>query len=97
MKKILVVDDSVVDQKNLQRILMDAGCSVTLALSGVDAIAKVHSDKPDLIMLDVNMPEAGRRWQKHTDRVCDQQRPEGRPRVCPDAGCQGLRYQALYD
>jgi twitching motility two-component system response regulator PilH len=57
MKKVLVVDDSPVDSKNLQRILLDAGCAVTMAVSGIDAIAKVHSDKPDLIMMDVNMPD----------------------------------------
>ena len=57
MKKVLVVDDSVVDVKNLQRILQDAGCAVTVAMSGVEALAKVQADKPDLIMLDVNMPD----------------------------------------
>ncbi len=57
MKKVLIVDDSLVDVKNLQRILQDAGCAVTVAMSGVEALAKVHADKPDLIMLDVNMPD----------------------------------------
>ena len=57
MKKVLIVDDSLVDVKNLQRILQDAGCAVTVAMSGVEALAKVQADKPDLIMLDVNMPD----------------------------------------
>lgn len=57
MKKVLIVDDSPVDGKNLMRILQDAGCAVTLAMSGADALAKVHADKPDLIMMDVNMPD----------------------------------------
>lgn len=57
MKRVLIVDDSVVDIKNLQRILQDAGCIVTVAMSGTEALARVQGDKPDLIMLDVNMPD----------------------------------------
>ena len=57
MKKILVVDDSSVDAKNLQRILLDAGCAVSIAVTGIDALEKVKNDKPDLILIDVNMPD----------------------------------------
>ncbi len=57
MKKILIVEDSPVDSKNLQRILLDAGCSVTLAATGLEALEKVKTDKPDLILMDVNMPD----------------------------------------
>ncbi len=57
MKKILVVEDSPVDSKNLERILSDAGCSVAIAITGFDALEKVKVNKPDLILMDVNMPE----------------------------------------
>ncbi len=57
MKKILIVDDSSVDSKHLQRILLDAGCAVAIAVSGLDALVKVKTDKPDLILMDVNMPD----------------------------------------
>ena len=57
MKKILIVDDSAVDSKHLQRILLDAGCAVSVAVSGVDALEKVKTDKPDMILMDVNMPD----------------------------------------
>jgi twitching motility two-component system response regulator PilH len=56
MKKVLVVDDSPVDAQNLQRILIDAGWVVVLAISGADAIAKAKAESPNMIMMDVNMP-----------------------------------------
>jgi twitching motility two-component system response regulator PilH len=57
MKKVLVVEDSPVDSKNLQRILLDAGCAVAMAATGLEALEKVKTDKPDLILMDVNMPD----------------------------------------
>ncbi|AEG93022.1 response regulator [Ramlibacter tataouinensis] len=55
--KILVVDDAPVDRDNLQRILAGAGHTVITAESGEQAIARARSDAPDLIMMDVNMPD----------------------------------------
>lgn len=56
MKKILVVDDSVVDLKNLERIVSDAGASVITASSGEEALAKARQNLPQLVLMDVNMP-----------------------------------------
>jgi twitching motility two-component system response regulator PilH len=56
MKKILVVDDSPVDLKNIERIVADAGAMVMTASSGAEAIAKAKEAAPDMIFLDVNMP-----------------------------------------
>jgi twitching motility two-component system response regulator PilH len=56
MKKILVVDDSTVDLKNLERIVSDAGAVVVTATSGAEALAKAREAQPSLILLDVNMP-----------------------------------------
>jgi twitching motility two-component system response regulator PilH len=56
MKKILVVDDSPVDLKNIERIVSEAGAVVITASSGAEAIAKAKEAQPNLIMLDVNMP-----------------------------------------
>ena len=57
MKKVLVVDDAPVDSQNLQRIFADAGWVVITASSGAEAITKAKAEVPDLIMMDVNMPE----------------------------------------
>jgi twitching motility two-component system response regulator PilH len=56
MKRVLVVDDSAVDLKNLERIVSDAGAVVVTASSGAEAVARARELKPDLVMLDVNMP-----------------------------------------
>jgi twitching motility two-component system response regulator PilH len=56
-RKILVVDDAVVDRHNLERILSAAGHRVLLAETGEQALARARDEKPDLILMDVNMPD----------------------------------------
>lgn len=54
-KKILVVDDSYTMRYAMQQLL-DGDYSVTLADSGFSAIRNMILNKPDLIMLDYEMP-----------------------------------------
>jgi twitching motility two-component system response regulator PilH len=56
-RKVLIVDDSQVDRSNLERIVADAGHQTLLAESGAQAIERARRDKPDLILMDVNMPD----------------------------------------
>jgi two-component system alkaline phosphatase synthesis response regulator PhoP len=56
-KKILVVDDDRDDLKMISMILEPEGYEVVTAENGVDALSKVESESPDLILLDVMMPE----------------------------------------
>jgi twitching motility two-component system response regulator PilH len=56
-KKALIVDDSAADLANLKAILNDAGCSVITATGGAEAIAKAKLEKPQIIFLDVVMPD----------------------------------------
>lgn len=56
-KKVLVVDDSPVDQASIKGALSDAGCIVITASNGAEAIAKAKSEKPAVIFLDIVMPE----------------------------------------
>ncbi|MDH5204929.1 MAG: response regulator [Hylemonella sp.] len=56
-KKILIVDDALVDRQNLERIVLDSGHLAVLAESGAQALQRAKSDKPDLILMDVNMPD----------------------------------------
>ena len=72
-QKILVVDDSptelhmVVDILNRQKIP-----EIITATNGADAVARAQSDMPDLILMDVVMPEmngfqATRKIKKNTE------------------------------
>jgi adenylate cyclase len=54
--RILVVDDIPQNVKLLADLLAVKGYLVATASNGEEALAKVASDKPDLILLDVMMP-----------------------------------------
>jgi DNA-binding response OmpR family regulator len=56
-KKILVVDDDAELVEIISFNLKQAGYSIGTASNGVDALKKARSLEPDLIVLDVMMPE----------------------------------------
>ena len=56
-KKILVVDDEK-DLVRLYQIVLDmAGYNVTATTSSTEALSLVTDEEPDLVLLDVMMPE----------------------------------------
>ena len=57
VRKVLCVDDSSADLINLEKIVTGAGLVVSTASSGKVALEQVKTNRPDLIFLDVNMPE----------------------------------------
>ena len=54
--KIMVVDDSVTVRKVTSRLLERNGMEVLLAKDGVDAIALLQDNQPDIMLLDIEMP-----------------------------------------
>lgn len=54
---ILIVDDQPTNLSTLFDVLNEAGFKVEVARTGAGAIAKAESETPDLILLDVLMPE----------------------------------------
>jgi len=56
IKRVLVVDDSATDLKNLEEICSGAGYAVITATSGTEAVNKAKSEMPDAVLLDVIMP-----------------------------------------
>lgn len=55
--KVLVCDDSATDLTNIKGILEDAGCTVITAYNGAEALRKAKAEQPDIIFLDIIMPE----------------------------------------
>ena len=56
-RKVLIVDDIQADRANLERIVSEAGHQTLLAETGAMAVERAKRDQPDLILMDVNMPE----------------------------------------
>jgi len=54
---VLVVDDEAANRDWLKHVLEPAGFKVTLATGGQEAIELARSRKPDVVMLDLLMPE----------------------------------------
>jgi len=55
--KILVVDDEALLVKGIRFNLMNEGYEVITGSNGLEAVQKVQSQNPDLVVLDVMMPE----------------------------------------
>ena len=55
-KKILVIDDDKDIVIYLTTLMEDNGYDTVSAVDGVDGLAKVKAEKPDLILLDIMMP-----------------------------------------
>lgn len=58
IQKILVVDDSAVERYYLTSFLAKQGFTVIEATDGEDAMIKAQSHQPDLILMDVVMPNS---------------------------------------
>jgi len=55
--KIMVVEDNLDEAKLVKMILEGEGYEAVCAFNGKEALEKVATEKPDLIVLDVMMPE----------------------------------------
>ncbi|MCB0208867.1 MAG: response regulator [Anaerolineae bacterium] len=54
---ILIVDDNPTGRQILNGLLFDQNYSIDFAVNGIEALQKIDSSKPDLILLDVMMPD----------------------------------------
>jgi len=56
-KKILIVDDEKDFVRIVKQTLVSGGYQVLTAGDGKEAIEKVRNEAPDLMILDINMPD----------------------------------------
>jgi DNA-binding response OmpR family regulator len=57
MPHILAVDDDAPVLRSVKRVLEKAGFTVSIASSGQEALTLIAQERPDLIVLDIIMPE----------------------------------------
>ena len=55
--KILLVEDNEMNRDMLNRRLQRKGYDVIIAVNGIEAIEKVKTERPDLILMDLSLPE----------------------------------------
>lgn len=56
-RKILVVDDDPMNLRMAEFALKQKGYDVLTAASGMDCLAVLQNENPDLVLLDVEMPK----------------------------------------
>lgn len=56
MAKVLIVDDDVDLVAVMKSVLVKEGYNVITAPNGKDGLAEAKKEKPNLILLDINMP-----------------------------------------
>ncbi|WP_417912384.1 Hpt domain-containing protein [Candidatus Electronema sp. TJ] len=54
--QVLVVDDSISVRKVVSNFLLQQGWQPTVARNGIEALEHIREEKPDLVLLDVEMP-----------------------------------------
>ncbi len=55
--RILVAEDNIVNQMVIKAMLEKMGCAVTIADNGKLAVEKYNKERPDIVLMDMSMPE----------------------------------------
>jgi len=55
--RILLVEDNELNRDMLSRRLERRGYAVSLAVNGVEALQRTSADRPDLVLMDMSLPE----------------------------------------
>lgn len=55
-KHVLLVEDNELNRDMMVRRLSRAGHRVITAADGQEALDKMHSEKPDVVLMDMNLP-----------------------------------------
>jgi len=57
MSSILIVEDNEMNRDMLSRRLARKGFEVSIAVDGREGLEKTAADRPDLVLLDMSLPE----------------------------------------
>lgn len=71
-KKILVVEDDIDNRRIVAKVLSVEGYLIVEATDGIEALARARADRPDLILMDLALPnmdgwEATRRLKEDSE------------------------------
>lgn len=55
--KVLIVDDNEINLLVAERMVAALGCATMCALTGREAIALHRQERPDLVLIDLSMPD----------------------------------------
>ena len=69
-KKILLIDDELDLQQLVKIALKSKGYHIETANNGIEGLARLETFKPDLIILDMNMPKMG--GLEFYQKICDE-------------------------
>ena len=92
MAQVLVVDDAAFMRMKFKKLLQDNGYEVAEAATGVEAIEKYSSVRPDAVLLDITMPEMDGLEALKKIRESD---PEARITMVTAMGQQAIVLEAL--
>ena len=74
VKKVLIVEDNELNMKLFHDLLEAHGIGTVEARSGNDVLEKAREHKPDLILMDIQLPEVSglevTKWLKEDEELC---------------------------
>ncbi|MBF0494036.1 MAG: response regulator [Candidatus Omnitrophica bacterium] len=56
-KQVLIIEDSITDVSIMRDLLEKENIAVEVAMTGAEGVAKAKQIKPDLIILDIMLPD----------------------------------------
>ncbi|MBI4745630.1 MAG: response regulator [Deltaproteobacteria bacterium] len=100
MKKILIVEDNEINLKLIRTVLKAKGFLLAEARDGEEALKIAVAERPDIILIDIQIPKADglevTRWIRAMDDLKDRQiiaitahAMEGDRKKFLEAGCDG--------
>jgi two-component system, cell cycle response regulator DivK len=74
-KTVLIVEDNELNMKLFQDLLKAYGYATLQTRNGMEALAIARAERPDLILMDIQLPEVSglevTKWLKADDDLCE--------------------------